>query len=73
MSLEHIDLVSGDFQLIIRASQVVQWSGICLPMQESQEMWAQSFRQEDPPKEEMSAYSCILAWKISWTEEPGGL
>ena len=28
---------------------------------------------EDPPGEEMAARSSILAWKIPWTEEPGGL
>ena len=29
--------------------------------------------QKDPPEEEMAAHSSILAWKIPWTEEPGGL
>ena len=28
---------------------------------------------EDPLKEAMATYSSILAWKISWTEEPVGL
>ena len=28
---------------------------------------------EDPMEEEMAIYSIILAWKIPWTEEPGGL
>ena len=28
---------------------------------------------EDPLEEEMAAHSSILAWEISWTEEPGGL
>ena len=28
---------------------------------------------EDPLEKEMAAHSSILAWKISWTEEPGGL
>ena len=28
---------------------------------------------EDPMEEEMATYSSILAWKIPWTEEPGGL
>ena len=28
---------------------------------------------EDPLEKEMATHSCILAWKISWTEEPGGL
>ena len=42
-------------------------------MQETQEMWVQLLDQEDPLEEEMAPYTCILAWKISWTEEPGGL
>ena len=29
--------------------------------------------QEDLLEEEMATHSSILAWKISWTEEPGGL
>ena len=41
-------------------------------MQEMQEMWAQSLGREDPLEEEMSTRSGILAWKIPWTEEPGG-
>ena len=28
---------------------------------------------EDPPEKGMATHSSILAWKISWTEEPGGL
>ena len=28
--------------------------------------------QEDPLEKEMAAHSSILAWEISWTEEPGG-
>ena len=28
---------------------------------------------EDPLKQEMATYSSVLAWKISWTEEPGML
>ena len=29
--------------------------------------------QEDPLEEEMATHSSILAWKIPWREEPGGL
>ena len=29
--------------------------------------------QEDPPEKETTIHSTILAWKIPWTEEPGGL
>ena len=33
----------------------------------------QSLGQEDPLEEEMATHFGILAWKIPWTEEPGGL
>ena len=36
-------------------------------------MWARSLGQEDPLEEGMATHSGILAWRISWTEEPGGL
>ena len=42
-------------------------------MQETREMWVRSLGQEDPLEKEMAIYSSILAWKIPWTEEPGGL
>ena len=42
-------------------------------MQETQEMWVQSLGQEDPQEQEMATHSSILACKIPWTEEPGGL
>ena len=42
-------------------------------MQETQEMWVQSLGSEGPVKKEMATPSGILARKISWTEEPGGL
>ena len=38
-----------------------------------QEIWVQSLGQEDPLVKEMAIDSSILAWRISWTEEPGGL
>ena len=38
-----------------------------------QETWVQSLGWEDPLEEGMATYSSILAWRIPWTEEPGGL
>ena len=38
-----------------------------------QETWVPSLGQEDPLEEEMATHSSTLAWKIQWTEEPGGL
>ena len=47
------------------ASQVVQWSGVCLPAQETQEMWVQSLSHEDPIEEEMATRSRIRALTVS--------
>ena len=38
-----------------------------------QEVWVQSLGQEDPLEEEMATRSSILAWRIPWIEESGGL
>ena len=37
-----------------------------------QETWARILGGEDPLEEEMATHSSILAWRIPWTEEPGG-
>ena len=37
------------------------------------ETWIGSLGQEDPLKKEMATHSSILARRIPWTEEPGGL
>ena len=44
-----------------------------LPMRELHEKWIRSLGLEDLLGEEMATNSSILAWKIQWTEEPGGL
>ena len=44
-----------------------------LLMQETQEMWVRSLGQGYPLEEEIATYSSILARKVPWTEEPGGL
>ena len=38
-----------------------------------EETWVQSPGLWDPLEEEMATHSSIRAWKIPWTEEPGGL
>ena len=55
------------------ASQVAEWQRILLPMQEMQETWVWSLGWEDPLEKEMATPSSILAWRIPWREEPGGL
>ena len=52
------------------ASLVAQTVKNLPAMQETQ---LPSLGREDPLEEELTTHSCILAWRISWTEEPGGL
>ena len=56
--------------IIIRASLVAQMVENLPP---KQEMWIQSLGWEDPLEKEMTASSNILAWRIPWSKEPGGL
>ena len=42
-------------------------------MQETKETQVQSLGREDPLEKEMAAHSSVLAWRIPWTEGPGGL
>ena len=44
-----------------------------LPMQETEEMQVGSLGGEDALEKEMATHSSILAWRIPWTEEAGGL
>ena len=50
------------------ASLVAQSVRICL-----QETQIRSLGQEDPLEKGMATHSIILAWKIPWAEDPGGL
>ena len=42
-------------------------------MQETEEMQVRFLGWEEPLEEGMATHSSILAWRIPWTEEPGGL
>ena len=37
------------------------------------EIWVRPLGREDPLEREMATHSSILAWRIPWMEEPGGL
>ena len=56
--------------LIARVSLVAQ---LVKNLPAMRETWIQSLGQEDPLEKEMATHSSILAWRIPWTEEPGGL
>ena len=38
-----------------------------------QETWVRFLGQEDPLEKRKTAHSSVLAWRIPWTQEPGGL
>ena len=42
-------------------------------MQEKEEMQLPSLGREGPLEEEMATRSSVLAWRVPWTQEPGGL
>ena len=48
-------------------------SSVVSNMPAKQETWVRSLGQEDPLEKEMASHSSILAWKIPWTLEHGGL
>ena len=56
-----------------KASQMALVVKNHLPMQETKETQVQSLGWEDALEKGMVTHSSILAWRIPWTEEPGGL
>ena len=52
------------------ASLVAQRLKCLTPIQET---WVRSLGREDPLEKETATHSSILAWRVSWTEEPGRL
>ena len=62
--------VSSLFSEQLEASLVAQRFKHLPPMRET---WVQSLGWDDPLEKEMATHSSILAWRISWSEEPGRL
>ena len=63
-------MVSSRTEFEFRASLVAQRLK-CLPAM--RETWVPSLGRKDPLEKEMATPSSILAWRIPWTEDPGGL
>ena len=60
----------GSFAAFWKPSRMAQMVKNPPAVQETQ---VQSPSREDPPEKGMATHSSILAWRIPWTEEPGGL
>ena len=63
-------LIFNSIYVVFRASLVAQ---TVKNPPARRETWVQSLGWEDPLEEGMATHSSILAWRIPWTEEPGGL
>ena len=73
-------LYTSSFNLrpqIVKATQIILMYSLLVQSVKNlpavQETRVQSLGWEDPLEKKMATHSSILAWKISWTEEPGGL
>ena len=63
-------MASGLIRQGVPGSLGAQTAKNLLAMQETR---VRSLGQEDPLEQAMATHSSILAWRIPWTEEPGGL
>ena len=61
------------YYLTIKRSEGFSDGSASSASQKTQEIWVRSLSREDPLEKEMATHSSILAWRIPWTEEPGGL
>ena len=66
-----------DVMLSFRISIAVYWYSLVAQrlkrLPAMRETWVLSLGREDPLEKEMATHSSLLAWRIPWTEEPGGL
>ena len=69
--------LSTHIHILIIASHGTHWASLVAQLVKDlpamHETQVQFLGQEDPLEEEMAIHSSVLAWKIPWTEEPGGL
>ena len=62
---------------LILGSAISKWASLVAQLVKNlpavQETWVHFLGQEGPLEKEMAIHASILAWRIPWTEEPGGL
>jgi len=66
-----VGLVVAESWTRLDASSLVAQLVKSLPV--VRETWVLSLGREDPLEKEMASHSSVLAWRIPWMEEPGGL
>ena len=64
-------------QAVLHSSSSTFWVSLVAQMVKNlpamQETWVQSLGQEDSLEKGMATHASLLAWRIPWTEDPGGL
>ena len=68
------DIIRYEVNICLDKKEIINYKAQrikCLPAM--QQTWVRSLGWEDPLEKEMAIPSSILAWRIPWTEEPGGL
>ena len=70
LTIPDTSCIGGKSRSYLNTSLVVQMVKNLPAMQET---WVQFLGWEDPLEKEMATHSSVLAWRIPWTEEPGGL
>ena len=75
--LPYLDHVNETCTTRLALDQQRAWTSVVAQMVKNppamQETWLQALGWEDPLEEDMATHSSILAWRIPWTEGPGGL
>ena len=72
----HTHLILGTSLPLLRErtrETVTCFSSLLTQSWPAKQTWVRSLGREDPLEKEMATHSSILAWRILWTEEPGGL
>ena len=79
LTIKHEHACERELNEIRRIKRLLQhhWASLVAQVVKNlsamQETWVPSLSQEDPLEKGMATHSSILAWRIPWTEEPGGL
>ena len=78
-----ISLVSSDFSShtdkfnFLQLTMILEWTSLVAWMEKNlpvmQKTQVQSLDQDGPLEKGMATHSSIIAWRIPWTEKPGGL
>ena len=74
--INFLSIYNWDKNILVNSIAIIGlpwWLTVVRNLPALKETWVQSLGWEDPLEEGMATHSSILAWRIPWTEGPGGL